>query len=120
MLAQELAELGPADRVFAAVVLLEDQLTLGTLELVAGRGRRPAKAAVAVEVHDVVGPGVGLQLGAQLLEGRRAQHLDLGGQSAFVDELDQRARDAAIGDIALVGPGSDEKDADAIARERLV
>ncbi|MCM8623666.1 MAG: hypothetical protein NFW16_18515, partial [Candidatus Accumulibacter sp.] len=70
------------------------------LELVGSADADQAEAAVAVEVDDVVGTGARLQFAPQGVEGRRAQNLDRRRQIFLVDELDQRTRDAAVGDVA--------------------
>jgi len=70
---------------------------------------------VAIEMEDVVVVWSSVEVLAKLFEGRRPQHIHAHGKRFALDEINQRAGDRAITDIAFKRPGHDEQDVDAIA-----
>ena len=121
MLAQQDAQLLGRDRVGFPLVVLEDQLALRPLEHVgaAGRGMGLAVGAVAVEVDDVIVVRALAEVLPEVLERRRAEDRHLRGEVLLVDQLDQRPRDRAVADVALIRPGGDEEDVDLVLGPRL-
>ena len=128
MFAQQNVELLGADRIIFAFLGLENKLTLGTLEMmlpvaVTVRVSTPVAGvpvrAMPVEMQDVVLAGMAFQVVIELLERRRAQQVDAGGELALLDQIDQRAGDRAKPDILVpIRPRNDEQDIDAVLGQR--
>ena len=116
MLAEQDAQLLGRDRGGFPLVVLEDQAALRPLEHVgaAGRGMGLAVGAVAVEVDDVIVVRALAEVLPEVLERRRAEDRHLRGEVLLVDQLDQRPRDRAVADVALIRPGGDEEDVDLV------
>ncbi len=74
-----------------------------------------AIAAVAVEMENVIVAGMLVEMMAKLVEGGRAEDIDMGGKILFLDEFDEWAGDGAVADVGGVRTGNDEEDVDAVA-----
>ena len=73
-----------------------------------------AIAAVAVEVQHVIVAGMGAEVFAKLVERRRTQDVHVSGQALRTDQIDERAGDGAVADVAFVRPRDHEQDVDAV------
>ena len=101
---QEGAQVAGGFRIGIAVGIFEDQAALGTLQHVRRvLARAIAIGAVAVEVERVIVAGVGAEVLAKLVEGRRTQDIHVRGQAAGLDKFYKRPGDGAVADVALVG-----------------
>ena len=78
-----------------------------------------AVGAVAVEVDDVIVVRALAEVLLEALERRRAEDRHLRGEVLLVDQLDQRPRDRAVADVALIRPGGDEEDVDLVLGPQL-
>ena len=101
---QQGAQVAGGFRVGLAVGVFEDQAALRALELVARVfACAVAIRAVTVEVERVIVAGMGVEVLAKLVEGRRAEHIHVSGQAPGLDEFYKRPGDGAVADVALVG-----------------
>ncbi len=78
-----------------------------------------AVGAVAVEVDDVIVVRSLAEVLPEVLERRRSEDRHLRGEVLLVDQLDQRPRDRAVADVALIRSGGDEEDVDLVVGPRL-
>jgi len=115
---EEGAESGGGLRVGLAVGVFEDEMALVALEFVCGIFAIAGSiSSVAVEMEHVIVTGVGAEVLAKLIEGGRAEDVDMGWETPGADEFDKRPGDGAVTDVGFVGPGDDEEDVDAVLGE---
>ena len=117
VLAHQVAEDVGRHRVRPPLPILEVEAAGGDQQRVgaAGRGRLRTVVAVSVEVDDVVGARVFLQVLAEGVERGRAQDGHLRGQVPLGDHFHQRAGDGVVAHVVLLGAGDHQEDADAVA-----
>ncbi len=118
MLAQQLAQAAGGNRVRVEVaVRLEDEVPLRPAQLV--RPARPVArvaevAAVPVEVDEVVAAGTLAQVGAEVVERRRAEHGDRRGQVLLLHRFHEGAHNRAVRRVLVQGPGRHQQDVHAV------